>query len=372
MSLIDVRIFHVATRTGGIDGLEIVGKPKVIDEDVWDINLAEVIRTNALAVPADRNLTYSVFLHELQILLSFLKDQAGTPLSLRHDEFGASSGHIKRLVSESLGLGMLTAATERHHRWQLNPNDMANFDVLPAKLAIQYPGVGIRPDLLFDFSSQGHDMQLAGEARGRSSVRPSKPTKAQLKRLNEIVAWSGWNGLHPVTMTYTFTWDFNVQVDLFNIVIPSDSGAKQPDEVGEAGADLTLEFEQPRRRFETPQSIRPVAIDRVSDIADQLYETAPESGTVAEYSVFDRNVRGTWASADLFGASNLRFFLGLLDQPLTPQEAATSRMRMRLLAEPNADPIQVAATQRIIAAISRDRTENPDWSEVANRLEGRA
>jgi hypothetical protein len=76
MSLIDVRIFKVTTRIGGIDGLEVVGDPQLTDEQVWDISLAQVIAVNALAVPAERSLSYRVLRHELRLLLSFLSDHA--------------------------------------------------------------------------------------------------------------------------------------------------------------------------------------------------------------------------------------------------------------------------------------------------------
>jgi len=91
---------------------------------------------------------------------------------------------VKRFISESFGLGMLTTAAERHHLWELKDSDLHNFDVLPAKLAAQYPGSGIRPDLLFDFTSQGQKQRLAGESRGRSSARPVLPaSKSQRERL---------------------------------------------------------------------------------------------------------------------------------------------------------------------------------------------
>src|SRR5207248_766643 len=138
---------------------------RLADEGTWDIDLAEVVEVNALAVPADRELTYRVMQHELRLLLSFLVDEPGSPLALRHAEFRASSGHVKRFISESFGLGMLTAAAERYHRWELNDSDLHNFDVLPAKVAAQYSGSGIRPDLLFEFTDQGQEKRLAGEAR---------------------------------------------------------------------------------------------------------------------------------------------------------------------------------------------------------------
>src|SRR5258708_37107296 len=220
MGMIDVRRFNVATHYGDSEDLE-VAHIWLADEDTWDIDLAEVVKVNGLAVPADRKLTYRVMQHELRLLLSFLVDEPGSPLTLRHADFRASSAHVKRFISESFGLGMLTAAAERHHRWNLNDSDLHNFDVLPAKVAAQYPGSGIRPDLLFEFTDQGHEKRLAGEARGRSSARPVHfASKDQRDRLANIVAWSGVNDLHPVTMTYAYTGAANAQVDLFDITVP--------------------------------------------------------------------------------------------------------------------------------------------------------
>ncbi len=123
MGVIDVRRFKVATTCGPGGDLE-VADVWLADEDAWDIDLAEVVKVNGLAVPADRKLTYRVIQHELRLLLSFLVDQPGSPLTLRHTEFRASSLHVKRFISESFGLGMLTAAAEHHHRWVLSDGDL--------------------------------------------------------------------------------------------------------------------------------------------------------------------------------------------------------------------------------------------------------
>ena len=223
MGMVDIRRFNVATCSGSRGELE-VADIQLADADMWDINLAEVVKVNGLAVPADRKLTYRVLRHELRLLLSFLVEAQGEPLSLRRADFRASSAHVKRFISESFGLGMLTAAVERHHGWKLNDRDLYNFDVLPVGIASQYPGSGIRPDLLFYFTGPEDEHRLAGEARGRSSARPmlSPTSKDQRDRLADIVAWSGANGLHPVTMTYAYTGAAIAQIDLFDIAAPEE------------------------------------------------------------------------------------------------------------------------------------------------------
>jgi hypothetical protein len=365
MGVIDVRRFNVATDFGDSGVLE-VEDIRLADEGTWDIDLAEVVKVNALAVPADRELTYRVMQHELRLLLSFLVDGPGSPLTLRHADFRASSAHVKRFISESFGLGMLTAAAERHHRWKLD-DDLHNFDVLPAKVAAQYPGSGIRPDLLFDFTDQGHQKRLAGEARGRSSARPLHfASKDQRKRLADIVAWSGVNDLHPVTMTYAYTGAANAQVDLFDVTIP-DHLNKVPEIV--IADEEFLVTTRTGQRFERLASLRQRAVGRVGEIADQLYVTAPQGVPGPTRSVYGRNVRGSWAAADLIAPSRLRFFLGLLDQPLTPEQAGAPRRRRIAAGQRDADPIQVAATGRILVVVARDATQNPDWSEVTSHIE---
>jgi hypothetical protein len=367
MGVIDIRRFTVATYFGVSGNLEVVDISPP-DEDRWDIALAEVVKVNALAVPADRELTYRVMQHELRLLLSFLVDEPGSPLTLRHSDFRASSGHVKRFISESFGLGMLTAAAERHHRWK-NNSDLYNFDVLPARVAADYPGSGIRPDLLFDFTDQGQEKRLAGEARGRSSVRPvHRASKDQRDRLADIVAWSGVNDLHPVTMTYAYTGAANAQVDLFDITVP-DHLDTAPDIADGIADEEDLVTTRTGRRFQRLTSIRAHALDRAREITDQLYATAPQGAPGQPRSVYGRNVRGGWATADLIAPSRLRFFLGLLDQPLTPEQAGAPRRGRNAAEQRDADPIQVAATGRILVVVARDATQDPDWSEVTSRIE---
>jgi hypothetical protein len=361
MGEVDVRRFVVGTCYGKLGELE-VADIRLADQDMWDINLAEVVKVNGLAVPADRKLTYRVMRHELRLLLSFLIEAPGKPLSMRHADFRASSGHVKRFISESFGLGMLTAAAERYYGWKLNGSDLYNFDVLPIGIAALYPASGIRPDLLFQFTSQEHENRLAGEARGRSSARPMLfPTsKDQRDRLADIVAWSGVNELHPVTMTYAYTGAVNAQVDLFDVAAPEE--LKTDLEV--VGAESEGLVTQTGQRFERLSYIRQRALSRVGEIADQLYATAPQDASGLRRTVYGHNVRGSWATADLIVPTRLRFFFGLLDQPLTPEEVAGRRGRSTP-GQQDTDPIQVASTGRILVVVARNAAQDPSWSEVS-------
>jgi len=366
MGLIDVRRFWVTTRVGG-SGELVVSDVGLAEESEWDVDLAQVVEVNALCVPATRPLTYQVMDNELRLLASFLLDRPGAPISVRHQEFKASAGHVKRFVTESFGLGMLTAAVERHYRWKLRDSDLENFDVLPAKFAGQYPASGVRPDLLFDFNSQGEEKRLAGEARGRSACRPKFTDRDQRERLDQIVAWSGRNDFHPVTMTWAYSGAKKVQVDFFDIQNPED-----PYKVSESGLEYLENL--------APTSARPVdiplpilrqrALGRTAAIANELYQTAPQPTPERARRILGRNVRGEWTTADLVAPSNLRLFLGVLDQALDQRQAGAPRRARSASSQAwDADPIQIAMTQRILVVVARDSAQEPDWSEVTRRIE---
>ena len=365
MGLIDVRRFWVTTHVDGSGELA-VSDVGLAEESEWDVNLAQVVEVNALCVPASRPLTYQVMDNELRLLASFLLDKPGAPISVRHQEFRASAGHVKRFVTESFGLGMLTAAVERYYRWKLKESDLANFDVLPGKYKDEYPASGVRPDLLFDFTSQGHEKCLAGEARGRSERRPKKTDRDQRERLDQIVAWSGRNDFHPVTMTWAYSGAKRVQVDFFDIQDPEDMYGVSEDDprkldvltASPALPDITVRF------------LRQRALGRTAAIANKLYETAPQPVPERARQVFGRNIRGEWTTADLVAPSNLRVFLGILDQAFDRQQAGASRRARNASSQAwDADPIQIAVTQRILVVVARDSAQDLDWSEVTRRIE---
>jgi hypothetical protein len=365
MGLIDVRRFWVTTRVGG-SGELVVSDVRLAEEDEWEINLAQVIEVNALCVPASRPLTYQVMDNELRLLASFLTDTPGAPISVRHLEFKASAGHVKRFVTESFGLGMLTAAVERYYRW-LRDSDLANFDVLPSKYIDEYPASGVRPDLLFDFTSQGNEKRLAGEARGRSERRPKSPNRDQRERLDQIVAWSGRNYFHPVTMTWAYSGAQKVQVDFFDI--QDSEEMHEATEDGRRKRDVLTTSSAPAD-ITTVRFLRQRALGRIAAIANELYETAPQPVPERARQIFGRNVRGEWTTADLVAPSNLRLFLGVLSQPLDQrQPGAPRRARGASPQAWDADPIQIAVTQRILVVVARDSAQEPDWEEVTRRIE---
>ena len=135
-----------------------------------EVDLAALLEANAMAEhDIDRELRYRVLQNELRIILSYVSDE-GWDGQLRLDvgNFAATAGHIKRFISESVGLGMLTVAVQEFFAWEFGPDAISNFDVLPGELKDQFGKGGVRPDLLFDFKDDAR--AIAGEARGGHSL----------------------------------------------------------------------------------------------------------------------------------------------------------------------------------------------------------
>ncbi len=357
MGWIDLRTFKVATRFERSGELVVDGAVRLLKEEEADADLPEAVRVNALAVPASRPVVYSVMQHELRIVLSYLDDHPGEPLALRQDEFKASALHIKSLVSESFGLGMLSTAVQQHYGWRSNHRDLENFDALPTRLKPQYEKAGTRPDLLF-FLQGAAIRRLAGEARGRSSKRPVKhPDRQQKSRLAEIVAWSGRNKCHPVTMTWAYSGAERVQVDLFDIRPPAGTTSTPPRPEAPSGPAQADQIQSDRNR----------AVAGAAELEDRLFATAPRPTRGRERGAFGRAVRGEWVTADLVRPSNLRFFLGVLDRQLEPPQLGAYR-RQRGAASRDRDWLQVAVGRRLLVVVARDTDREPEWTEVADRL----
>ncbi|HEY1915436.1 MAG TPA: hypothetical protein VGH27_07660 [Streptosporangiaceae bacterium] len=162
-------------------------------------------------------------------------------------------------------------------------------------------------------------------------------------------------------MTYAYTGSANAQVDLFDIATPDYLGTASDVVIADEGDAVTTPT---GRRFEALAYIRQRAIGRAHEVADQLYDTAPQDAPGPTRRIYGRNARGDWAAADLIVPSGLRFFLGLLDQPLTPDQAGAPRRRRSAALQQDADPIQVAATGRILIVVARDTAQNPNGSEA--------
>jgi hypothetical protein len=359
MGVIDIRRFGVATYFDA-SGQLLVGDVWPEAEDELEVQLTDVIRVNALAVPARASVQYRVLRSELRLLLSFLLDRPGRPLTMQTEDFKASAGHVKRFIAESFGMGMLTAAVQSHYGWQPSERSLANFDVLPTGLADLYPSYGVRPDLLFDFNEGESRWRLAGEARGRSAKRPQGAiiSAEQRKRLEEIVAWSGRNDQHRVTMTWAYSGSDQVQVDLFDVqpsleVLPHADASL---------SDVGLFAE------EVLSVVEERAEDRATALTAQLYDSAPEPDHARP--IFGSHVRGDWVTADLLAPSDLHLLLGVLDQPLPPENIRTIRRGRDVSPRTrDQDPVQIAILQRILIVIARGTPSPPDWPEIIERLQ---
>jgi hypothetical protein len=107
--------------------------PKLRSGRLIEVDLAALLEANTMAErEVGREFRYRVLQNELRIILSYLRTaDADGLLQLDAENFTATAGHIKRLVSESVGLGMLTAAVQEYFAWEFGPDAISNFDVLP-------------------------------------------------------------------------------------------------------------------------------------------------------------------------------------------------------------------------------------------------
>ncbi|CAM3737405.1 hypothetical protein KIPE111705_22365 [Kibdelosporangium persicum] len=369
MAWITLRQFAWTQRRAHVDPHpEVDGIHRVAADRLLPIDLSYVVGVNALVPPA----RYETRQHELRLVLCYLDSEPGQPLRLREDPFRASSAHIRRFVSECIGLGMLSATVQAAYHWQ-DPD--AHVGALPTALAGHVSATRTRPDLLFDMPN----LTLAGEARGRSEAPPTRVTVPQRDRLNSLLPWSQHHGTYPFAMSWAYATGSGVTVDLFT------RSGRLPGMAGPIGQPLpspmptqTDLFDQerldaPAAGQETPAgparrvgkrdfdrgSPRELALRvgrRVEDVADQLYATAPDPGM----KVGDVPLRGAWTPLDLLGAPSGSFLLGVLERPPAPEVSA----RLRPAYQYDDDTLSAHVSGRLVIAITTEHGQ--PWHLVAD------
>ncbi|MCE7010328.1 hypothetical protein LWC34_47125 [Kibdelosporangium philippinense] len=369
MAWITLRQFAWTERPGYVDPYpEVDGIHRVAADRLLPVDLSYAISVNALAVPASGPIRYETRQHELRPVLCYLE---GNPLRLREEPFRASAAHIRRFVSESIGLGMLTATVQAAYQWQ---DAATHIDVLPTALAGHLSATKTRPDLLFDRPG----LTLAGEARGRSEAPPTRVTAQQRDRLNSLLPWSHHHGTYPLAMSWAYATGLGMTIDLFT------RSGRLPGMTGPIGQPLpspmptqTDLFDQdqldaPIQRSDPPvpparrggardldrSSARELTLrisQRVGDIADQLYATAPDHGV----RVGGQRVRGAWAALDLLGVSSGSFLLGALEGPASSDVNARLRPSNQF-----ADGLSAHVSRRLVVAITEEHGQ--PWHLVAD------
>ncbi len=369
MGWVTLRQFAWTERAAHVDPYpEVDGVHRVAADRLLPVDLSYAVSVNALAVPSGP-VRYETRQHELRLVLCYLNSEPGTAIRLRDEPFRASASHIRRFVSESIGLGMLTAAVQAAYQWQATSGAIAHFDALPTALAGHYNVTKARPDLLFDMPG----VTLAGEARGRSEAPPTRVTAQQRDRLNSLLPWSHHHGVHPLAVTWAYTTGHGITVDLFTRSgrLPGMTGpvgqpmpspvAFQP-ELFDQLAEPTAETPASRARRDSrardfdrssPRELATTIARRVNDIADQLYATAPQSSV----HVAGQELRGAWTGLDLLGPSTGSFLLGVLERPLDREQSLDLTARLHRENQFDDNGLSAHVAGRLVIAITAERDQ---------------
>jgi hypothetical protein len=359
VALVELRHFIIETNPGDIDSLV----SHWVSHRPMQVDLSAMLHANAMAqTDVDEDLRYRVLQHELRIILSYLTgNRPDDWLRLDAENFPVTAGHIKRFISESVGLGMLTAALQEFLELEVGQDAIANFDILPGELKATFGTSRVRPDLLFNYKDDNR--AIAGEARGRSrsGQQGQAVFKEQMDRMSDILGWSYGHGCFPVTMTYAFLGGSRIQVDLFTMPGGSPGGlgylpltAESPPDVGSSGQEqVTYD-----------------AIGRRERRAVRLFETAPEAPTREPRRLFGQEVRGDWVTADLVRPSNVRMFLGTTDEPLPAPEVRAARSRTRPMAQRSTSGIETALSDRLLIVVAQNNEPELEWSRLETVIEG--
>lgn len=406
MAWVTLRQFTWTTRRNKRGVLEVDVITPVPGRRKLTVELSDVIWTNALATIVPGPALYDATQNEVRLLGSYLHHAPRQPIQLHEKAFRASARHIRGFVSESLGLGMLTATVEAARRWDAR-GQVVNMDVVPTALSRTYSRSRTRPDLLFATPT----MWLAGEARGRSRRAPGKCRQEHYQRLDQLLPWADHHQ-HDLIMTWAYATEQGVTVDLF---VPAAGGPDLAEPIGDpvpfdgpgqsVPADTVGKYEdlappsaqlhgvvpniedqsfheseetghqQRTTRFDTtaPRQVEAIARRWQTDIEDMLFETAPRPERPV--SVAGHALRGTWVPLDLVGPSTGSLLLAVLDQPLTRTAGweATDLLRRRIrgrleLPQGPAEarsvdaPLSATVRGRLLVAVASEGFDQPwDW-----------
>lgn len=262
---------------------------QIVDSGAMELNLADVLRVNALAVPYRGHLLAELVQREMALVMSlFGHTPPGVPLR-RHRAFDGSSSHIRRFATEVLALGALTAVV-RDDEPKLS--DVAHFDALPPEFQGVYPSNGTRPDLRFG----GQGAVLAGESRGRSKPPPQHvlTATAQRKRLDQLLSWSRRPGCDPVSMAWTWMQENRTTIDFFRFTEDTSAPATDLAVVHRLEQRLRTTEPAPASRTDAPSppSSGWAAKDHLED-EDLYFAAASTPGRAREQTAKQRIISRT-------------------------------------------------------------------------------
>lgn len=118
-----------------------------------------------------------------------------------------------------------------------------------------------------------------------------------------------------------------------------------------------------RHRFTTEATVRG------QRTATRLFETAPPAPIRGPRRLFGREVRGDWVTADLVRSSDIRLFLGAVEEPVPATEVREVRSRVRLGTPPRARSYETALSERLVIIVARSEDPEPAWAPIEAFIE---
>lgn len=386
MSSVHARVWRFTIERGNT-GAEAVQAVEV-GQGPLPVSVAAVVNINALACMLRTTVDQRVRDHEVGLLLSYITSGSGTgPLGVDCPALDSSSDHIRRLVSECTGLGVMTAASEALFDWKPAADGLSSFDVLPAKLLGMYATKGVRPDLLYDLA----DGPIAGEARGRrreaKQMFPAgKGTAEQRKRLVKLAQWSVDHDDHAYFMSWVWLGTGGVYVDIF---LPEGSPATatlRTEWIQTQGSKAPWRFRVPRRAAPAsdgptglptaaprsggkgPAPVTGVDVRTAISAAERVVEDAMsrfferEEQTLGRYSGVA--VRGRWIRGDAVGQAHHEVLLAVLAERV-PDDQRAQRGRW---ASSMGEGLDVFLTGRLLTVVHQAGSPRPSWDRIRAEL----
>lgn len=86
-------------------------------------------------------------------------------------------------------------------------------------------------------------------------------------------------------------------------------------------------------------------------------------------SLFGREVRGDWVTANLVQPSDIRLFFGAIEAPVPASDVRAARSRGRQAVQRRAGVYEAALSDRLLIVVARSVNPEPEWFHIETYIE---